>query len=198
MFKTRLLVFAVMLGAIVPLSVQASNVGADFNDHSFNIYGGTALQNFIPGAVNTAVEGGFLFDDHNPGDYLKFVHADLVTTGSLGINGATGAIGLRGFYGNREHFSGEGLALGGWVSYYFPAYNRIGFSGGLWYAPNILTGGNYQHYFQYGLNVDYQLLRQATVYAGYRRLDLPISGSVGTGRADAPSQGFHLGIRIDF
>lgn len=198
MSKARLLVFAVMLGAVGTLSAQASNVGADFNDHSFNIYGGTALQNFFPSVVNAAVEGGFLFDDHNPGDYLKFTHVDLVTTGSLGMSGATGAVGVRGFYGNREHFSGEGLAVGGWISYYFPEYNRIGFSGGLWYAPNILTGGNAQHYFQYGLDVDYQLLRQATVYAGYRRVELPISERGWLARADAPSQGFHLGIRIEF
>lgn len=198
MSKASLLVFVVLLGMAGALSAHASDVGADFNDHSLNVYGGTALQSFVPSAVNAAVGGGFLFDDHNPGDYLKFIHIDLVTTGGLGVNGATGSVGLRGFYGNREHFSGGGLALGGRVSYYFPAYNRIGLSGGLWYAPNILTGGDFQHYFQYGIDVDYQLLRQATVYAGYRRLDLPISGPAGSVRADAPSQGFHLGIRIEF
>lgn len=198
MSKAHLLVLAVVLGVATTLSAHASDIGIDFNDHSFNAYAGTPLHNFVPDVMNAVVGAGFLFDDHNPGDYLKFMHVDLVTTGSLGMTGAAGAVGLRGFYGNREHFSGGGLSLGGWVSYYFPAYDRIGLSGELWYAPNILTGGNYQHYFQYGLDVDYQLLRQATVYAGYRRLELPISGPSGSIRTDAPSQGFHLGIRIEF
>lgn len=198
MFRLHLFLIAATLGLLVALPAQASDAGLDFNSHSFNIYANTALGRFVPNTANAELGAGFLYDDQNEGDHLKFFHVDLLATGSAGVPGLEGGIGFRGFYGDREHFSGGGLALGGQIAYYFPQYNRLGLSGGLWYSPNVLTGGNFQHYFQYDLDVNYQVLRQATVYVGYRRVELPVEGPEANIRAHAPSQGFHLGIRVNF
>jgi len=198
MLRSRLLSIAAAFGLFAALPTQASDAGLDFNGHSFNVFADTALGRFVPNAANAEVGAGFLFDSQNDGDHLKFLHADLLATGSLGVPGATGGIGLRGFYGNREHFSGGGAAIGGRMAYYFPQYNRLGLSGYLWYSPNVLTGGNFQHYFEYGLDINYQVLQQATVYAGYRRLTLPVEGPEANIRARAPNQGLHAGIRISF
>lgn len=198
MFRSPLFLIATALGLLAALPAQASDLGLDFNSHSFNIYANTALGRFVPNTANAELGAGFLFDDQNEGDHLKFLHGDLLATGGLGVPGATGGIGLRGFYGDREHFSGGGLAIGGRVAYYFPQYDRLGLSGSLWYSPSVLTGGNFQHYFEYDFDINYQVLRQATVYAGYRRLELPVEGPEANIRAHAPSQGLHAGIRISF
>lgn len=197
MNRYRALLIAATLSLLAALPAHASDLGLDFNSHAFNIDGHTDLGRFVPNAANAQLGAGFLYDAHTEGDHLKFLHGDILATGSAGP-GASGGVGLRGFYGNREHFSGGGVAIGGRVAYFFPRFNRLGISGSLWYSPNVLTGGNFQHYFEYGVDINYQVLRQATVYAGYRRLELPVEGPESGIRARAPSQGLHVGLRINF
>lgn len=193
----RRLACSSVLGLLVSLPAHASDVGLDFNTHSFNLDGHTELGRVIPNSVNGELGAGFLYDTESEGDHLKFLHGDVLATGSAGPD-LTAGVGLRGFYGDREHYSGGGVAVGGHLRYIFPRFNRLGVSGGLWYSPNVLTGGNFQHYFQYGADVEYQILRQASIYAGYRRVELPVEGPASGTRPRAPSQGFHIGLRLQF
>lgn len=178
--------------------INSTNLGLDFNGNSFNAYGNTPLSRFIRNARNAEIGAGFLYDAHTEGDHLRFFHADLLATGSFGVPGASGGIGVRGYFADRSHFDGAGAAIGGRLDYFFPRYNRLGVTADLWYSPDVLTGGDYQHYLQYGIDVNYQLLRQAAIYVGYRRLLLPVQGPAYATTPHAPDQGWHLGIRVSF
>lgn len=186
-------------GVVFTVPASAQQLGLDFNGYSFDFFGSMLLNKLAPtGPSNAEVGAGFIYDTQNHGDHLKFFRADLMVSGDFGVPGATGAVGVRGFYGDREHFSGGGLALGGELDYFLPQYNRLGVTGSIWYAPDVLTGGNFQHYLQYGADLNYRVLRQATVFVGYRRLLLPVEGSQYNVRAHAPDQGWHVGLRVKF
>lgn len=180
------------LGFVGPAAAQQA--GIDFNGYSFNVFGSMPISR----APNTQAAAGFIYDDKNTGDHLRFVHADFLATGGLGVPGATAGVGARGFFADRDHFDGAGFAIGGQVEYYLPRYNRLGVLANLWYAPGVLTPGDYRRYLQYGADLNYRVLRQATVSVGYRRLLLPVDGARYNQVAHAPDQGWHIGLRVDF
>ncbi|MDB5985715.1 MAG: hypothetical protein JWR16_768, partial [Nevskia sp.] len=110
--------------------------------------------------------------------------------------GATAGVGVRGFLADRggSHNDGGGAALGGKLGYRIPQLNkRLGVGGYLYYSPDILTFGDFKHYLEYGFDVDYQIIRPAFIYAGWRRLELAVDD-----RSDKADQGVHIGLRVNF
>lgn len=89
--------------------------------------------------------------------------------------------------------SGEAIAIGGFVQYQLPRYNRIGFGGHIYYAPGIISFGGLNRFLEYGVRADYQVLRNANVYIGYRQ----IKADFGPGFGDMDS-GFHVGMQLNF
>ncbi|TAM11347.1 MAG: hypothetical protein EPN72_04610 [Nevskiaceae bacterium] len=172
----------------------AQQLGADFNGYSVNLFGSMPVSQ----SPSTQAGAGFIYDGQNAHDHLRFLYANLLATGDLGVPGATAGVGVRGFFADRTHFDGGGVALGGQVNYYLPRFNRVGVSAEIWYAPGVLAPGDYQRYLQYGADLNYRVLRQATIYAGYRRIQLPVEGARYNLVAHAPDQGWHIGLRVDF
>lgn len=181
------------------LPASAGQLGLDFNGYSFDVFGSMPLDTLAQTNVPSAnVGAGFIYDSSTSGDHLKFFHADLLVNGDFGLPGATAGVGVRGVFADREDYNGAGLAVGGKLGYFLPQYNRLGITGDIWYAPNVLMGGDFQHYLQYGVDLNYRVLRQATIFIGYRRLLLPLEGAKSQLRPHSPDQGWHLGLRVDF
>lgn len=175
-------------------AATAQQLGADFNGYSVNFFGSMPISR----SPATTAGAGFIYDGQNAHDHLRLLYANLLARGDLGVPGATAGVGVRGFFADRTHFDGGGVALGGQVDYYFPRFNRVGMSANIWYAPGVLVPGDYQRYLQYGADLNYRVLRQATLYAGYRRVLLPVEGTRYNLVAHAPDQGWHIGLRVDF
>jgi hypothetical protein len=89
--------------------------------------------------------------------------------------------------------SGEALGIGGFVKYQFTSFNRVGVGAHIYYAPDIIAFGGLDRYFEYGVRADYQVLRNANVYIGFRQ----IRADFGSGYADMDS-GFHVGMQLNF
>jgi hypothetical protein len=87
---------------------------------------------------------------------------------------------------------GMALAVGGHFRYTLPGMNRLGLGGELYYAPSIVSGGDLERHLQWALRAEYQILRQANLYAGYRRVR-PNFGQTVTFES-----GMHVGLRLDF
>ncbi len=174
---------------------NAGSVDLNFNNYSFAINGATGLGS-VAQEAEAQLDGGYLFDGDRNGDHLDFGHVGLLATGQVGPEGVTAGVGVRGFLADRggSHNDGGGVAIGGKLAYRIPELNqRLGVTGYAYGSPNILTFGDFHHYIEYGVDVDYQIIRPAFVYVGFRRLELPVDG-----RSDKADQGVHIGLRVNF
>lgn len=89
---------------------------------------------------------------------------------------------------------GQALAIGGFVTYTLPEYNRFVVGGSLYYAPDVLSFGDMTKYREYNAWAGYSVLRQGQVYLGVRGIksDFKDSGSV------TIDTGLHIGLRLRF
>ena len=127
-------------------------------------------------------------------------HVGLLVTGDAGAEKANVTAGLGGritlldFRPTGGPFNGGALALGGQVEARLPAFNRIGVLGYVYGAPKASAFGDLTGYLEYAIDGDYQVLRNASIYGGYRELRMNVTnhGSV------VVDTGLHLGLRLNF
>ena len=75
-----------------------------------------------------------------------------------------------------------------------PEFNRLGGRAWAFYAPTVSSFSDLDGYLEYGVSVDYQLIRQAFIVLGYRKLEAELD--VGAD-AKIESSGF-FGLRMVF
>ncbi|MDB5971803.1 MAG: hypothetical protein JWQ90_4253 [Hydrocarboniphaga sp.] len=138
--------------------------------------------------------GGLYSDDKNT--RLTNLHAGLMLTGDAGAQEArlTAGIGLRGQYTDTKYDTGGGGAIGGQFDLRFAGFERLGFQGYLWYQPKVLSLGDIEDQLEFALTADYQVLRNAAVYLGYRKLRLDPDN----GHAYTADDGAIFGLRLTF
>jgi hypothetical protein len=101
-----------------------------------------------------------------------------VVTGSLFISGlaSDGNSPLQAGLGARTGLvdgddsgqTGVPLAVGGYLKYTLPNFDRISIRADGWYAPDVLSIKDLDKYEDYTIRVAYNLLRNADVYVGAR------------------------------
>jgi hypothetical protein len=116
-----------------------------------------------------------------------------------GAPGLSIGVGIKGVVakvtGNNPAASNaSALALGGLVRYSPPAASRLGIVGQVYLSPNIVTFGDADRYVETGARVEFEVIPQAVVYLGYRR--------IGFGLKARPyailDEGVNFGLRISF
>lgn len=124
------------------------------------------------------------------------LHAGLLVTGDAGARSANVKAGLGGrvFLFDSDGPDGGGLALGGMVDARLPAFNRIGVIGYLYGAPAASTFGDLEGWYEYAVNLDYQVLQGASVYVGWRQLKVDVE-NFGDFTVDT---GFNAGLHLSF
>ncbi len=129
-------------------------------------------------------------------DDLLVVHTGVLLTGDAGMRDANVAagLGLRGVYVGRDHDSGGAVALGGQAEVRFPGYDRIGFTIYGYFAPEVVSFGDVEKYHELGIAVDYQVLKDAAVYIGYRE----VKTDIGNFRGVKADDSVHVGLRLSF
>ncbi len=108
--------------------------------------------------------------------------------------GVTVGVGVKGLTAKVADIDAAALALGGLVRYAPFADSRFGIIGQLYFSPNIVTFGNANRYTEAVLRLEYEIIPQAAVYVGYRRISF--------GFENLPNivleKGAHLGVRMMF
>ncbi|MFP5306282.1 MAG: YfaZ family outer membrane protein [Gammaproteobacteria bacterium] len=129
-------------------------------------------------------------------DDLFVAHVGALVTGDAGAQqfDLAAGLGVRGVYIGRDHDSGGGLALGGQAEARFPGYERVGFSAYGYFAPEVLMLGEFDQYYEVGTAVDYQVLKDASVYVGYRNVNVELEN----GADITADNGLHGGLRLSF
>lgn len=127
---------------------------------------------------------------------LTLLHAGALATGSMGATGAdaAGGLGARVILADRENITGAAVALGGQFEVRMPGFERIGFTGYGYFAPDILSFSEVKNYSEFALDVEFEVVRAAAAYVGYRQVNVKPDPS-GPAKAD---DGFHVGLRLSF
>jgi hypothetical protein len=171
---------------------QAENFSLDANGHAVAAAFDGSLGH--SSGAQGAYEAGGLFRSNN-GTHYKDGYVGLKVVGDMGAAPlkVDASIGLRGLYVDGEDVSGEVVALAGSVDARLPQINRVVFSATGLYSPDPLSFGNAKEYAELDLNVGYEVLRNARLYAGYRNIGIDF----GDGRHTVDN-GFLGGLRLTF
>lgn len=147
------------------------------------------------GRGNAAYDLGFLFSDDQNVDF-KQAHAALMVTGDAGASNANinAGLGVRAAGADFDGGSGGAIDLGGKVEMRVPDFNRLGLNVYVWYAPEVITFGDFEDNLEFGAFVDYQVIRDASLFVGYREVRWSIEG-VGEDKVD---DGVIAGLRLNF
>ncbi|MBI3480378.1 MAG: hypothetical protein HY016_08505 [Nitrosomonadales bacterium] len=123
----------------------------------------------------------------------------LMVKDELGGNapGFSVGVGLKGLGarvtdGNPTDSWVSALALGGMVRY-SPA-PRVGIVGEVYFSPNVVTFGDADRYVESGTRAEFEIIPQAVIYVGYRRIGFNIKSQPYA----VLDQGFTLGVRMSF
>ncbi len=115
---------------------------------------------------------------------------------ALGNLPTTAGIGLRGIGWDDDRLDGGAVGIGGFATVNIPTVPGLSVTGGLHYAPSILSFGDSDDMTSLELRGSYRIIRNAEVFAGYRylntELDSPLSGDVNL------DEGVLAGIKIFF
>jgi hypothetical protein len=173
----------------------AATLDLNLNDDAVRGEFSTALSNLFTSDTEGQFQLGALYTDDDSID-LTQLHAGLLATGDTGAQDVQfkAGVGIRAQYLDSAVDDGGGFALGGQFDLRFRGFERLGLMGYLWYTPKVLSFGDIEDQTEYALDADYQILRNASIYVGYRQLRVdPDSGHA----YDADKSG-HLGFRFHF
>ena len=177
-----------LLGLALAFSCGGPAAAGDFdlslNSHAVRASYGTPLGDGL------RLEGGWLHDS----DEGDVAHAGLLVTGDAaqGSQKLTAGVGVRLAYlaGEGNDRDGYALGIGGALRWIVPRNDRFAVSGELYWAPDILSGGDAEEYLDGTVRLGYRVLPQAEIYLGARY--------VGADYDNRPSIRFDTGLHAGF
>jgi hypothetical protein len=192
-------VIAVLGLAIAAPAAQAEALDINLSGQTLRATYAGPLSNLFP-RLNGLFDAGVLYGDADGRNFMQ-AHGGLLVTGDAGANKANVTAGLGGRIavlndddGILRKTSGGALALGGMAEARLPAYNRIGAVLYAYGAPKASAFGDLEGYLEYAIGIDYQVLRDASLYLGYRQLKVDVQNQGET----TVDNGWHLGLRLNF
>jgi hypothetical protein len=183
--------------AFVALAVAASGAQAERLD--INLSSETLRATFDAPLPSETLGGLYEFGGlmgERRGVEFQQAHVGLLVTGDAGARDANVVAGLGGrvFLLGGDGADGGGLALGGMVDARLPSFNRIGVIAYFYGAPEASTFGDLEGWYEYAMSLDYQVLKGASLYVGWRQLKVDVE-DFGNATVD---NGFHGGLRLSF
>lgn len=145
---------------------------------------------------NARYDIGYLYSDDRDAR-LNIGHAALMVSGDAGARNANVQVGLglRAAGIDQRGGSGGAVSVGGDFDLRLPDFNRLGLVGYVFYAPGVLAFGDVERYIDAAITLDYELIRDASVYAGYRQVRVDVED---IGGSDLRDNGAIVGLRLRF
>lgn len=190
---TRWLRWLALLLAVFALPAGAATLGVNLSNNSVRGLYSRALGRYNRWGTPYFGAGLLYSGDRS----TKMGHLGLQVTGNANAQQLSVRVGLGGrlYYADSDPGSGAALGLGGHFAAKLPRYNRFSLRGRVFFAPKVLAFQDFSQFYEYGLDVDYQVLRRAYIYAGYRQVEAKISR---TGETVPLDTGFLVGLRLGF
>jgi len=169
-------------------------VGADEIDVSFNsdAVRGEYVHPFASSSLQ--IDGGWLH--HTDNGNAVHVGLNLADLASDGVDPVKAGLGGRLVYSNGDLSGQDGfaLALGGFLRYTVPRFNRVAVTGKVYFAPDVLSLGDAEKWQDYTIDLSYNVMREADIYIGARYVRGDYK-NVADARYDT---GMHIGINLRF
>lgn len=164
MRRILLMTFVLVLCAA---AAQATTVGLDFNNNSFEVRGDYQLSQDQYGAA--FVGGGFLLNNNKDSRLGTVGLRFAVTPDSL--YGLTFAAGVAGMYGHTNLGNDLGaVAVGAHVDFVPPELYGVGFGGKFYYAPTIFSFADSDGLWLANIKTFYNVSPNLQVYLGYQKI----------------------------
>lgn len=182
---------ALPLAAAISLA-SAPAVAADF-DLSLTNDSVRGQFNFFDSRSDIQVGTGYTYHEGRRHIGNLDFHAQGRT--ALGNLPTTAGIGVRGLVWDQRRADGGAIAVGGFATVNVPNLPGLSFTGGLHYAPSILSFGDSDDLTSVEARVNYRVIRNAEVFAGYRYLNTDLDGISGDINLD---EGVLVGMKLFF
>jgi hypothetical protein len=179
----RWIVFAVLAAA--SLSAVAGTLDINLSNDTVE-----AKYDSPVGAADWTFGGLYNRDDKN-----YAFNIGLLATGDSGAGGSRIEGGLGGKV-YTVHVPGSdvaALALGGQVRW-FPGNRSVGIGGYAFYAPKVVTFIDGQSFYDSGLRVEVEVIRNSSVYLGYRWMKVDLTN----GTSAYVDRGGFVGLMVKF
>ncbi|WP_417530921.1 YfaZ family outer membrane protein [Marinobacter lipolyticus] len=180
--------------SVLALSLAAAPVMAADLDLSLTNDSAKGQVNFF--GNNSELQLGTGYTYHEGGRHIGNVDFHAQGRTALGNLPTTAGIGLRAIGWDDDDLDGGAVGLGGFATVNIPDVPGLSVTGGLHYAPSILSFGDSEDMTSFELRGSYRVIRNAEVFAGYRYLntdlDSPLRGDVNL------DEGVMAGMKIFF
>lgn len=176
------------------LALLAATGAARASSLDLNLSGDAARLGFASTVTKTGLEADFGYLYHEDDREVAALGLHLVDDAAQGGDPFRVGLGARAVFVDAGTLSGGALAVGGHFRYIVPRYNRFGIGGAVYYAPDVVSFGDQQKYLELMLRGEYQVLRRASAYVGFRGVRAQFDGT----RTRSLDSGLHAGLYIEF
>jgi len=167
---------------------------ASAGDLDFDLSNSAARFDFRFPVTQTGLHADVGILHHEDDGDMIFGGLQLVGDAGGGAEAFTVGLGVRAVTLDANGVDGSAVAIGGFFDYVQPDYNRFAFGGYAYIAPAVTSFGDMERYLEYGLRVEYRVMKQASLYLGYRDVSADFIGGVEA----TIDQGLHAGISLEF
>ncbi|HVT37309.1 MAG TPA: YfaZ family outer membrane protein [Nevskiaceae bacterium] len=191
--KRVLAILGIAIGAVA-LPAQAEIVDFNIGDNAFRLDLAGPLSRLFSGVSGQYDIGALL--KPRTSDNLIQVHTGVLLTGDVGAKGIDLAAGLGGriVYTGRNHDSGGAFAPGVQLEARLPEFNRFGTTFYGYFGPSVTSFGEVRKYQEYGLDLDYAVIKGGSVYVGWRSIKEDFEDQ----NSYTVDRGIHGGFRLKF
>lgn len=127
-------------------------------------------------------------------------HLGVLIAGDAGATNADvrAGLGVRLMIADVDPSTGGAVALGGEFEARIPQFNRLGVFGYAYGAPRATSLGDLNRYTEIAVAIDYQLIREASIYLGYRNVKYGLDKDPQGDDTRTRDTGIHGGLRLTF
>lgn len=196
MRNAKVAFFSATAALLASVHVQANSLDLNMSGDSARLTYAASL----PAQQNSEYEwdAGYLFAEDDADENIGVAHLGIHTLGDVGAapHKVVAGLGGRVLWLNAENLDVDAVAvaIGGKFEARIKGYDRLGFGGHLYFAPDVISFGDLDSAFEYQAWVGYQLLRTGDVYVRYRQLkaEHDTAGDI------TVDNGFNVGIKLSF
>ena len=157
----------VLIGVALALPAAADTINV-------NVSSDAAQLGYTRALPPEGMEAGAAFMHHNDNGDIVEANLHLVDRPQPGRDALVLGIGGKAAFIREDprNATGGALALGGKLRWTLPVYNRAAIGGQLYFAPSATSVSDIHGYREYALRGEFQVLEDASVYLGYRDIEL--------------------------